>query len=63
MHRLSVLLHGTPGSYLRHALQEGGAAAVACLLAPRGWASVSDIFFYSLLVDSTTFFATKTLCL
>jgi hypothetical protein len=62
MHRLSAVLHGTPGSYLRHALQEGGAAAAACLLAPRGQASVPD-FLSSLLIDSTTFVVIKRLCL
>jgi hypothetical protein len=33
--RLSVVLHGTLGSCLRDALQEGGAFVVACLLAMR----------------------------
>jgi len=33
--RLAVVLHSTFGSYLRDALHEGGAAAVACLHAPR----------------------------
>jgi hypothetical protein len=36
MHRLSVVLHDTLGSYLRDALQGGGAAAFACL--PTPWA-------------------------
>jgi hypothetical protein len=31
MQRLSVVLHGTLGSYHRDALHEGAAAAVACL--------------------------------
>jgi hypothetical protein len=35
MRRLSVVLHGTLGSCLRDALQEGGAVAVACLPTPR----------------------------
>jgi hypothetical protein len=35
MHRLSVGFYGTLGSYLRDALHEGGAAAAACLPAPR----------------------------
>jgi hypothetical protein len=39
MQRLSVVLHGTLGSYLRDALQEGGAAAVACLPAIRAVAN------------------------
>jgi hypothetical protein len=34
MQRLFVVLHGTLGSYLRDAMQEGGAASVACLPAP-----------------------------
>jgi hypothetical protein len=56
----SVILHGTLGSYLRNVLQEGGGAAVvACLPAPRAWASV-PVLFSSLLVDSyTTFFVIK----
>jgi hypothetical protein len=33
--RLSVVLHGTLGSYLRDALQEGSGDAVACLYVPR----------------------------
>jgi hypothetical protein len=36
VHRFSVVLHGTLGSYLRDALQEGSAYVVACLHAPRG---------------------------
>jgi hypothetical protein len=35
MHRLSVVLHGTLGSYLRDVLREGGAFVVACLRAQR----------------------------
>jgi hypothetical protein len=35
MLRLSAALHGTLGSYLRDALQEGNADAVACLHVPR----------------------------
>jgi hypothetical protein len=35
MRRFSVFLHGTLGSSLLDALQEGGAAIVACLHAPR----------------------------
>jgi hypothetical protein len=34
MQRHNVVLHGTRGSYFRDALHEGGAAAIACLLAP-----------------------------
>jgi hypothetical protein len=33
--RLFAALHGTLGSYLRDALQEGNANAMACLLVPR----------------------------
>jgi NAD-specific glutamate dehydrogenase len=35
MQRLSAALHGTMGSYLRDAFQEGSADDVACLLVPR----------------------------
>jgi hypothetical protein len=35
MQRLSAALHGTLGSYLSDALQEGSADAVACLPVPR----------------------------
>jgi hypothetical protein len=58
MPRLSVILHGTLGSYLRAALQEGGAAVVACLPAPTSEAYVPLFLFRfsSLLVDSTAFF-------
>ena len=35
MQRLSAALHGTLGSYLRDAFQEGSAGAVACLPVPR----------------------------
>jgi hypothetical protein len=35
MQRLSAALHGTLGSYLRDAFQEGSADAVACLPVPR----------------------------
>jgi hypothetical protein len=55
MQRLSMVLHGTLGSYLRDALHEGGAADVANLLAPRALVFVL-VFFSSLLVGSTTFF-------
>jgi hypothetical protein len=37
MQRLSAPLHGTLGSYLRDALQEGGADAVARLPVPRAY--------------------------
>jgi hypothetical protein len=48
MQRLSVVLHGTLGSYLLHALQEGCADAVACLIAPRAKACVAGFFRYLL---------------
>jgi hypothetical protein len=35
MQRLSAALHGTLGSYLRDALQEGSADVVVCLPVPR----------------------------
>jgi NAD-specific glutamate dehydrogenase len=35
MQRLYAALHGTMGSYLRDAFQEGSAEAVACLPVPR----------------------------
>jgi hypothetical protein len=35
MQRLSIALHGTLGSYLRDALHEGSADAVACRHIPR----------------------------
>jgi hypothetical protein len=53
MQRLYVALHGTLGSYLRDAFQEGSADAVACLLVPRAW----GFFLFSsfCLVASTAF--------
>jgi hypothetical protein len=38
MQRLCIALHGTLGSFLRDALQEGSADVVACLRVPRAWA-------------------------
>jgi hypothetical protein len=49
--RLSMVLGGTMGSYLRDALHEGGAFVVSCLLAPRAWAYV-HVLFSSFLVYS-----------
>jgi hypothetical protein len=49
MQRLSRVLYGTIGSYLRDFLQEGGAFVVACLPTPRPCLCAS-------LVDSNTFF-------
>jgi hypothetical protein len=46
MQRLSAALRGTLGSYLRDALQEGNADAVACLPVP--WAQVFPLFFFLL---------------
>jgi hypothetical protein len=37
MQRLSAAIHGTPGSDLRDALQEGSIDALACLRVPRAW--------------------------
>jgi hypothetical protein len=57
LHRPSVVLHTTLGSYLRDNLQEGGAVAVACLPpAPRALALFVPVSFPSFLVDSTTTF-------
>jgi hypothetical protein len=56
LHRLYVVLHGTPGSYLRNALHADGAVVVAYLLAPRAYAYVFVVFSSSLPVHSTTFF-------
>jgi hypothetical protein len=55
MHRLSVVLHGALGSYLRDAWQKGGVADVACLLL-RGLRFPCMFFIFSLLVDATPFF-------
>jgi hypothetical protein len=58
MQRLSVVLHGTLDSYFCDDLQEGDAATVARLPAPRAYASAPVSFISaSLLVDSTTFVA------
>jgi hypothetical protein len=38
MQHISYAFHGTLGSYLRDALQESSADAVACLPIPRDWA-------------------------
>jgi hypothetical protein len=42
MQCVSAALHGTLGSYLRDALQEGSADAVACLPVPRAKVFWSD---------------------
>jgi hypothetical protein len=44
MRRLPLVLHGTLGSYLRDALQEGVAAAVACL--PEGLGLCAYFLFF-----------------
>jgi hypothetical protein len=44
MHRLFVVPHGTLGSYLCDALQEGGAIVVAYLLALRAYACLPPVF-------------------
>jgi hypothetical protein len=51
MQRLSAALHGTLGSYLRDAFQEGSADAVACLPVPRALRFFLSFSFY--LVAST----------
>jgi hypothetical protein len=58
MQRLPVVLHGTLGSCLRDALQEGGAAAVAYRPAPRSEVLCDRfIVYYPLVVvDSTALF-------
>jgi hypothetical protein len=50
-------LHGTLGSYVRDALQEGSDQAVACPLVPRAYAcgGVSLLVFSLCLVFSTAF--------
>jgi hypothetical protein len=45
MQRLSDALHGNLGSYLRDALQEGSADAVACLPVPRPCRFFPRVFF------------------
>jgi hypothetical protein len=45
MRRLSAALHGTLGSYLRDALQEGSVDALACLRVPRAWSFSSFLLF------------------
>jgi hypothetical protein len=45
MQRLSASLHGTLGSYLRGAFQEGSADAVACLPVPRAFRFFPLFFF------------------
>jgi hypothetical protein len=63
MQRLSVVLRGTLGSYLRDALREGVGADVACLRAPRAQASLPPLHSPLFLVDSTTLFVIKDLSL
>jgi hypothetical protein len=46
MQGLCVILHGTLGSYLRIAFNEGGLTVVACLLAPRAQAYVLVFFLF-----------------
>jgi hypothetical protein len=52
LQRLSAALHGTLGSYLRDALHEGSADAVACLIAPRAHACgiFPSLFIFSFLI-------------
>jgi hypothetical protein len=60
MQRLSAALHGTLGSYLRDAFQEGTAGAVACLPVPRAKV-FSSFLSFSCLVTSTAFSCKKLL--
>jgi hypothetical protein len=48
MQRLFAVLHGTLGSYLRDALEEGSVDAVACLRIPRALAC--GVFSFLLLL-------------
>jgi hypothetical protein len=57
MQRHSAALHGTLGSYLREALQEGSADTVACLPVPR--AQVFPSLITSLCVVASTVFSCK----
>jgi hypothetical protein len=54
MQRLSAVLHGTLGSYLRDAFHEGSTGVVACLSIPRALVFSSSLLFC--LVASTAFF-------
>jgi hypothetical protein len=47
MQRLFAALHGTLGSYLRDALQEGSADAVACLPVPHGLRFFSSFLLFA----------------
>jgi hypothetical protein len=47
LQRLFAALHGTLGSYLRDALQEGSVDALACLPVPRAYVFSSFILFAS----------------
>jgi hypothetical protein len=48
MQRLSAALHGTLGSYLCDALQQGSADAVACLPNPKPGLRFFHLFFFLL---------------
>jgi hypothetical protein len=54
--RLSVAVHGTMGSYLRDALQEGSADDVACLPCSSG---LGFFFFSSFCLVASTAFSCK----
>jgi hypothetical protein len=61
MQRLSMVLHGTLGSYPRDALQEGVAAAVACLSAPRAKAYVPLFFLLCLWIPTLSSYKKNTI--
>jgi hypothetical protein len=53
--RLSAALHGTLGSYLRDALQEGIAHAASCLPIPRACGVFSSLLIPAWFVFRTAF--------
>jgi hypothetical protein len=57
MHRPSAALHGSLGSYIRNALQEGSADAMACLPVPRD--QIFPLRSSFCCVVSTTVFSCK----
>jgi hypothetical protein len=61
MQRLYVALHGTLGSYLRDAFQEGNANVVACLPVPRP-SGLGFFPFSSFCLVASTAFSCKEFC-
>jgi hypothetical protein len=57
--RLSTNLHGTLGSYLRDALQEGSTDAVACLPVPRALAYGIFFLLFPVVLGGSTSFSCK----